>query len=86
VLTRSHVARANDLGDWSVSPLGGDRYLVQARDLDPWFFAAEPDAGTWARARDDFGEILLTDEVIRADPYGRLPGEPARMFVLPDPD
>ena len=63
VLTREHLERANSLSNWEVTDLGHGRLLVAAPDLAPWFLTGEPDPSVLARARADFGEMILTDEV-----------------------
>jgi hypothetical protein len=37
VLTGKHLAKTSNLDGWDVSLVAPDRYLVQARDLVPWF-------------------------------------------------
>ncbi len=68
VLTSDHLHRAADLSGWSVIEVAPDRFLVEARDLRPWFAADEPDPDVLAAARDDFGDMLLTPEIIAANP------------------
>ena len=67
IVTAAHLSRLGPLPDWDVQFLAGDRYLVQARDLAPWFAAAEPDPQVVAAARADFAGALLTPEAIRAE-------------------
>ncbi|HST80615.1 MAG TPA: hypothetical protein VLL08_02615 [Kineosporiaceae bacterium] len=66
ILTAAHLSRLGPLPDWEVRPLTGGGHLVQARDLEPWFAAAEPDPEVVAAARADFAGALLTPEVISA--------------------
>lgn len=73
VLTDSHLARAHDLSDWHIEPLTTDRFLVQHKDLAAWF-PTTPDAeypqnddlrvdpDIKAKARHDFGNLILTDD------------------------
>lgn len=68
VLTERHLDRARNLADWQVTDLGHGRHLVAAPDLAPWFEAPAPDPDVLARARSDFGPMLLTSEVIAAHP------------------
>ncbi|MGF9754536.1 hypothetical protein AAII07_04995 [Microvirga sp. 0TCS3.31] len=76
ILTREHLDRASSLTDWHTRQVG-DRYLVAARDLDPWFAGDRPDPETLARARTDFGPMIITqvdyDEAkrIRVEQYLR---------------
>ena len=68
LLTDAHLERANDLSDWIVEPLAGGRHLVQARDLVPWYAQPDPDPETLAKARADFGSMILTPEIIANNP------------------
>ncbi|MDQ1304343.1 MAG: hypothetical protein QG671_170, partial [Actinomycetota bacterium] len=43
------------------------QYLVQARDLEPWFANNEPDPQVVAAARTDFTNALLTPEIIKTE-------------------
>ncbi len=67
VLTDEHLTRARDLTGWLVSDLGHGRHLVEAADLAPWFATDLPDPAVVDRARNDFGTMLLTLDVIRAE-------------------
>lgn len=65
ILRDTHLERASDLSDWETTRLGPHHYLVQARDLEPWYGALRrrkdplaPDVINKARA--DFGDIVLT--------------------------
>ena len=66
LLTDAHLDRATVLTDWVVEPLAGGRHLVAARDLEPWYAQPEPDPEVLARARQDFGEMIMTPENIQA--------------------
>jgi hypothetical protein len=69
VLTDAHLARANNLDAWHVQALTPTRYLVQAKDLQPWYgTGTDPAADVLTAARDDFGDMLLTIEVIKNRP------------------
>jgi hypothetical protein len=68
ILTDAHLANANDLSDWIIEPLGGGKHLVQAKDLEPWYATVDPDPETLAKARADFGGMILTPEIIAANP------------------
>lgn len=74
VLTDAHLERAHDLSDWSVTDLGSGRHLVEAPDLEPWFAGELPDPGALQRGRADFGAMLLTRDVIDANPLPPPPG------------
>ena len=41
---------------------------MQAKDLEPWYATIDPDPETLAKARADFGGMLLTPEIIAANP------------------
>jgi hypothetical protein len=68
VLTAEHLRRATNLGTWTVTEIAPDRFLVEARDLERWFAADEPDPGVLATAREDFGHMLLTPDVVATNP------------------
>jgi hypothetical protein len=68
LLTDAHLARANDLSDWIIEPLGGGKHLVKAKDLAPWYATIDPDPETLAKARADFGGMILTPEIIADNP------------------
>lgn len=71
LLTDAHLARATDLSDWRISSLPGGRNLVEAKDLEPWYASTKPNPEALARARVDFGEMILTGELIQANsPWG----------------
>jgi hypothetical protein len=78
VVTQAHLERAADLSSWEVRQLAGGRYLVQARDLRPWYEPEVPDPELIDAARVDFGDMILTREVIETDPTGWIPGRPWR--------
>lgn len=71
ILTRDHLDRATDLTDWRVEEVG-DRYLVEATDLDPWFAGDGVDAEVLAKARADFGDMIFTEAERRARHRGEL--------------
>ena len=58
ILTADHLERAHDLTDWHTRQVG-DRYLVAARDLDPWLTNDHPDPTVLDRARTDFGDMII---------------------------
>lgn len=67
LLTGRHLERAQDLTNWSVTEVGEDRYLVEARDLQPWF-DGKPDPAVLEQARQDFGDMLITWDVVLEKP------------------
>jgi hypothetical protein len=71
LLSGRHLAQAHDLSRWQVREVAEDRWLVTARDLTEWFRPADasavrsrqfPAPARRARARDDFGPMILTRE------------------------
>lgn len=75
VLNDEHLGRASNLDNWNVDEIAPGRYLVTARDLDPWlsvppphpdnrYCLAPPPELVLGRARADFGSMILTREVI----------------------
>jgi hypothetical protein len=68
LLTDAHLRHANDLSDWLIEPLGGGRYLVGAQDLEPWYATLDPDPATLAKARADFGKMILTPQSVEDNP------------------
>lgn len=80
VLSQDHLRRASDLSDWEVEEIADGRFLVSARDLDPWlqvppplpgdrFRLSAPPRSVLTQARADFGDMILTREAInRFDP------------------
>jgi hypothetical protein len=80
LLTDAHLEYANDLSDWVIEPLGGGRHLVQAKDLQPWYATGDPDPDTLAKARADFGKMILTKQTIADNPF---PGS-SRAIALAD--
>lgn len=82
VLTKAHLDRATNLSAWQVTAIGDNRYLVEAHDLAPWYSTPEPSPQVRAEAREDFGDILLTDAAVRADAHGWVRGDPRRDLTL----
>jgi hypothetical protein len=68
ILTDQHLSRARDLSSWNIRDLSHDRYLVEAEDLTSWYSTPLPNQDTLDQARHDFGEMILTKEVIAANP------------------
>jgi hypothetical protein len=68
LLTEAHLGHAHDLSDWVLVPLGGGRHLVQANDLEPWYASPDTDPATLAKARADFGSMILTEQTIEDNP------------------
>lgn len=73
ILTKTHLERADDLREWVISSVGNGRYLVEAKDLGPWYSQGKPYARGFARF--DFGDMILTEAAIRADPRGWVHGD-----------
>lgn len=68
LLTDAHLAHATDLSDWNITSLGGGKHLVQAKDLQLWYASIDPEPETLAKARADFGGMILTPEIIADNP------------------
>ena len=68
VLRVEHLAHARDLSGWDVTDLGHGRHLVEAHDLAAWYATPVPDPDVLERARHDFGGMILTRDVIAANP------------------
>ncbi len=88
ILTSAHLAKAHDLSDWTITGLGDDRHLVEARNLADWY--AQPpsriyyrDPGFMAKPRADFGDMILTRQ--RAADLG-LTTRPLRHTLQPEDD
>lgn len=65
ILTDQHLARANDLTAWDTTRLDERHYLLEAKDLHPWY--AQPlrqtetvDPDLLAQSRADFGDMIFT--------------------------
>lgn len=67
MLTDAHLERAQDLSDWRIKSLAGGRHLVEATDLAPWYARPHPDPDVLAKARAEFGDMILTRELIQAN-------------------
>lgn len=64
VLTEQHMGNAHDLSGWDVAPVRG-RYLVKSRQADQWFRPAGPPPAVVRAARNDFGGMIISEELIR---------------------
>jgi len=67
ILTDAHLSNAYNLDDWNTSRLDHDHYLVQAKDLGPWYgeplgYYETQDPELLDQARRDFGDMLFTHE------------------------
>lgn len=82
VLTDAHLERARDLStNWEVTPVVPGRWLVQAKDLMPWFETIDEDSAQYhgqyvdphvlEQARYDFGDMVLTAEFAYASQLRR---------------
>ncbi|PZS31128.1 MAG: hypothetical protein DLM58_12370 [Pseudonocardiales bacterium] len=68
IVRTAHLERTRDLSSWKTTQLGDDRYLVEATELAPWYAHTVPDPDVLAQARADFAGVLLTEEIIAANP------------------
>ena len=59
ILTASHLERAHDLSEWTVTEIAADRYLVQTPDLATWYADIAPPPDLYEKARADFGDMIL---------------------------
>lgn len=66
VLTGEHLEEAVDLSGWRTTRIG-DRYLVEARDLAPWFAENRPDPAVLEQARSDFGPVIAREDELKSD-------------------
>lgn len=68
LLTDAHLDHARDLSDWDIEPLTGGRHLVKAHHLDSWYASLDPEPETLAKARHDFGDMILTLDTVASNP------------------
>ena len=68
LLTDAHLAQANDLSDWIIEPLGGGKHSCRPKTWSPGTPTSTPTRTTLAKARADFGGMLLTPEIIADNP------------------
>lgn len=61
LLTAAHLDKADDLSQWRTRRTSSGRFLVEARDLAPWFDSWPVDQTLVERARADFGAMILTE-------------------------
>lgn len=71
ILTSEHFARIGALASFAVEDLGADRLLVVARQPEPWLGGLNPDPDVVEQARREFGEALLTRELMATHPAAR---------------
>jgi len=70
ILTDKHLAQAHDLTDWQTTRLDEHHFLVESRDLDAWYshplrLHESLDSELMARARSDFGQMILTSALAK---------------------
>jgi hypothetical protein len=70
VVRTAHLTKAHDLTHWEMTDLGDGRHLVRANDLAAWYAEVRPNPSTLAQARADFGDALLTEQIIAANQQG----------------
>ena len=80
LLTDQHLEHARDLSGWLVEKVADHRWLVTARDRQPWYgfttnrewhmAAGREDSAPdfLVQARHDFGDMILTTEIADAHP------------------
>ena len=71
ILTSAHLAKAHDLTAWTITEVAPDRHLVEAPDLAAWYAQPHPDPTTLAKARADFGDMIITEKNIDQYPFRR---------------
>jgi hypothetical protein len=67
ILTDKHLNNAHNLDNWNTTRLDNTHYLVQAKDLGPWYgepltYYETQDPELLNQARSDFGDMLFTHE------------------------
>lgn len=67
ILTPRHLDKAADLTAWTTTRLDDDHYILEARDLEPWYgkpraYNVPVNKDTLDQARHDFGDMILTPE------------------------
>lgn len=65
LLTPHHLDNATDLSAWEVTQVAPERYLVEAADLSQWLRPEGPEDSVLARARTDFGAMIVTPDTYR---------------------
>lgn len=71
VLRTAHLDRARDLSGWEITDLGHGRHLLKHPDVASWYADEVPPADLLARARHDFGGMILTREVVASSTPSR---------------
>jgi len=64
ILRAAHLERARDLSSWTVTEVAQDRFTVEHHDLEAWYAEITPPTELQADARHDFGDMILTQEVL----------------------
>lgn len=64
ILTDRHLDRAHNLDDWDITQIAPGRYRVQSRELHYWYKNPLPEPATLAKARHDFGRMIITPDVM----------------------
>ncbi len=67
ILTDTHLTNAHNLDNWNTTRLDNTHYLVQAKDLGPWYgeplgYYETQDPELLNQARKDFGDMLFTHD------------------------
>ena len=68
LLTSKHLAHAHDLTNWTIDEVAPDRFLVRSNDLESWYAGLAADPNTIAKARHDFGDMILSWDTILSNP------------------
>lgn len=67
LLNDYHVQKLPPLPDWTRTQISAHRWLVQARDLEPWYARPAPDPETLAAARAELAPALATPAINTRD-------------------
>lgn len=79
ILTDQHLAKAHDLTGWTTTRLDAHHYLVETRDPAAWYATPLPAMDgelpddLIARARADFGDMILTNTRARELGLNKMP-------------
>lgn len=62
LLTEEHLRHLRNPDSWSVKEVAPGRHLVEALDVSPWFADSEVSPSILTASRDDFRDLILTEE------------------------
>lgn len=64
LLTPQHLDKAHDLADWNTQQLTPNRYLLTSKQPEAWYATPNIHPDTLAKARQDFGQMILTQNTL----------------------